>query len=96
MEWINYLSQMFNRSRSRLVQDFLKNPSVLYSFLTPRICDTAGRMWLASPVGTEHILVTIPAFSLSLYGTTATGKETLANPAWHVPVSLRRRCGGEC
>lgn len=66
MEWINYLSQMFNRSRSRLVQDFLKNPSVLYSFLTPRICDTAGRMWLASPVGTEHILVTIPAFSVLL------------------------------
>lgn len=51
MEWINYLSQMFNRSRSRLVQDFLKNPSVLYSFPTPSICDTTGKIWLASPVG---------------------------------------------
>lgn len=66
MEWINYLSQMFNRSRSRLVQDFLKNPSVLYSFLTPRICDTTGKPWLASPVGQEHILVTIPAFSVAM------------------------------
>lgn len=50
MEWIDYLSQMFNSSRSRLVQDFLKNPSVLYYFLTPRIRDTTGKIWLAYPV----------------------------------------------
>lgn len=66
MEWINYLSQMFNRSTSRLVQDFLKNPSVLYSFLPPRICGTAGRIWLASPATAEHILVTIPAVSVAV------------------------------
>lgn len=50
MEWIDSLSQMFNRSRSRLAQDFMKNPSVLYSFMTPRIRDTTGKIWSAYPV----------------------------------------------
>lgn len=101
MEWINYLSQMFNRSRSRLVQDFLKNPSVLYSFLTPRICDTTGRIWLASPVShrahpRRHSCVLCRDEILLVRNHHQLEKRPLAKPALHVPVSLRRRCGGEC
>lgn len=101
MEWIDYLSQMFNRYRSRLVQDFLKNPSVLYFFLTARIRDTTGNIWLAYPVShwayplnhsyilcCNKVIVTCNYHQLE--------KRSFSKSALNVPVSLSRRCGGEC
>lgn len=97
MEWIDSLSQMFNCSRSRLVQDFVKNPSVCILSWLLEFVTRQGKCGQHILLTVEHILLTILTFSvvikvIVICNLPSTGKSSFSKSALNVLVSLSRRC----